>query len=67
MKLKKWITDHNHGSYNTIEFISSAAGNFTARLAQANLVIETEFNNKLKNLNQKINSNKAKHFLMRMN
>ena len=35
-----------------------------ARLAQANLATGTEFDTKLKNLNQKINSNKTKHVLV---
>ena len=37
---------------------------FTARLAQVNLVTKTDFDDKLKSLNQKINSNKIKHLLV---
>ena len=37
--------------------------NFAARLAQADLVTKTDFDNKLSNLNRKITSNKTKHLL----
>ena len=37
---------------------------FTARLAQVNLVTKTDFDDKLKSLHQKINSNKTKHLLV---
>ena len=37
---------------------------FDAILKQADLVTKTDFNDKLKRLNQKINSNKTKHFLV---
>ena len=40
------------------------AENFAARLALANLLTKTDFDNKLISLNRKINSNKAKHFLV---
>ena len=60
MKLKK-ITDHGHNKYiTTPEFNKIAAENFAARLAQANLVTKTDFDNKLLNLNKKSNSRKNK-------
>ena len=37
---------------------------FDARLKQADLVTKTDFNTKLRSLNQKINSNKKKHLLV---
>ena len=37
---------------------------FNTRLAQANLVVETDFDAKLQSLNKKINSNKTKHLLV---
>ena len=37
------------------------AGNFIARLKQANLVSKTDFDNKLINFNRKITSNKTKY------
>ena len=40
------------------------AENFSARLSRANLVTKTDFDDKLKSLNQKINSNKTKHLLI---
>ena len=59
------ITDHNDGKHvSTPEFNNSAAGAFTARLAQADLVTKTEFDTKLTSLNKKITSNKSKHFLL---
>ena len=40
------------------------AENFAARLAKPNLITKTDFDNKLKNLNRKINANKTKHLLV---
>ena len=42
----------------------TTAENFAARLKQANLVTKTDFDDKLKSLNQKITWNKTKHFLV---
>ena len=57
----KKITDHGHNKYiTTPEFNKIAAENFAARLAQANLVTKTDFDNKLLNLNKKSNSRKNK-------
>ena len=44
--------------------ISLTAESFAARLAQGNLVTNTDFDDKLKNLNKKINSNKTKHLMV---
>ena len=44
------------------EFNNLAAGDITARLAQANLTKKTNFDDKLISLNQKINSKKNKTF-----
>ena len=38
--------------------------NFAARLKQANVITKTDFDDKLKSLNQKINLNKTKYFLL---
>ena len=46
------------------EFNNLSARVFTARLAQANLITAMDFDDKLKSLNQKINSNKTKHLLV---
>ena len=43
-EIEKKLTDHNHDKYiTTPEFNNLAAGVFTARLAQANLVTKTDF------------------------
>ena len=59
------ITDYNHKKYiTTPEFNKLTAENFAARLTQASLVTKTDFDNKLINLNKKINSRKTKHVLV---
>ena len=58
--------NHNHEKYiTTPEFNNLVAGVFTARLARVNLVTKTDFDTKLQELNKKINSNKAKHLLVK--
>ena len=60
-EIEKKLTDHDHGKFITIsEFTNLAARVFTARLTRANLVAKTNFDDNLKSLNQKINSNKTK-------
>ena len=64
-KLKKKLTDHTHDKYiTTSEFNELTAENFAARLKQADLVIKTDFDNKLSYLNRKIVSNKTKDLLI---
>ena len=54
-ELEKKLTDHKHGQYITSpEFNKSAAENFAARLAQANLLTKTDFDTKLSSHNRKI-------------
>ena len=63
-----------HSKYITIpEFNKLRAENFTARLKQTNLVTKgditdfiekTNFDDKLKNLNNKVTSNKSQHVLV---
>ena len=48
----------------TPEFNNLAAGVFTVRLAQANLVRNTDFDTELQSLNKRITSNKTKHLLV---
>ena len=56
------LTNRDHDKYiTTSEYNNLAAGVFTARLAQANLLTKTDFDDKVRSLNQKINSNKTKH------
>ena len=45
-------------------FHKLAADVFNARIAQANLIAKTDFDDKLSNLNRKITSNKTKHVLV---
>ena len=55
-------TNHNHDKYITAaEFNKLTTENFAARLVQADLVTKSDFDDKLKSLNQTINSNKTKH------
>ena len=59
------MTDLKHDKYITIsEFNKLTAENFAARLAQANLVTKTDFDDKLINLNRKITWKKTKHLLV---
>ena len=65
VNLKKKLTDHNHDKYiKTPEFIKVTAENLAARLAQANLIIKTDFDGKLSSLNRKIILNKTRHLFI---
>ena len=67
-EIEKKLTDHNHDKYiSTPEFNTSAADFLNVRLEQADLVTKTDFHDKLKSLNQNINSNKANICLLKMN
>ena len=64
-EIEKKGIDHNHDKYITTgEFNKVTAEKFVARSKKANLVIKIDFIGELKNLDQKINSNKTKHFLV---
>ena len=64
-EIEKKLTDHNHDKYiTTPEFNTLAASVFNARLAQANVIIKTDFDAKLSNLHRKITTNKSKHSLV---
>ena len=61
MKLKKKLNDHNHDKYiTTREFNKLTADIFAPRLNEANLLAKTDFDDKIKSLNQKTNSSKTK-------
>ena len=74
-QIEKKITDHDHGKY-TQEFNKLTADNFAAKLKQASFSKQKwccwfckedfvkYFDDKLKNLNKKITSNKRKHVLI---
>ena len=54
-EIEKKPTDNNHDKYiTTREFNTLAASIFNARLAQANLVKKTDFNNNVSSLDTKI-------------
>ena len=73
-EIEKKITDHDHDKYiTTPEFNKLTAENFATRLVQANLASKNDivnclkkpcFDDKLKNLNKKVTSNKSKHLLV---
>ena len=66
-EIQQKLTGHGHDRYiATLEFNSLAAGIFDARLKQADLVTKTDFDDKLRNLNQKIISIKKSFCLMKM-
>ena len=63
-EIEKKITDHKHDKYiTTPKFNKLTAENFAAKLAQADLVTKTDFNNKLSSLNKNFTSNKTKHLI----
>ena len=65
---KENIIDHSHFKYiTTPEFNKLTAENFAARLAQANLVPKTDFNNELINLNRKLTQRKQDMYLLKIN
>ena len=58
------FNNHNHDKYvATSEFNTLAADVFNARLAQANLITNTDFDAKLSSLNRQITAHKTKHFI----
>ena len=63
-EIEKKAADHNHDEYIAIpKFDKLTTKNVAARLKQAILVTNTDFDDKLKSFNQKINSNKEKYLL----
>ena len=60
---EKKLTNHNHDKYITTPEFNTLAVVFNARLAQANLVAKTNFDNTLSSLNNKIEANKAKKWV----
>ena len=65
IEAEKTLTDYNHDKYiTTPEFNKLSAEAFDARLARVNLVTKTDFDDKLRTQNQKIDSNKTKYLLV---
>ena len=55
LEIENKLNNHNHDKYiTTPEFNTLAANVFNARLAKANLVANTDFDNTRSNLNNKI-------------
>ena len=64
-EIEKKLSDHNHDKYiTTPEFNTVAADVFNAKLVQANLMTNIDFDAKLSSLNRKITLNKTKHLLV---
>ena len=61
-EIENKFNNHNHDKYiTTPEFNTLAADVFNARLAQANLVTKTDFDNSVSSLDSKIAANKTKN------
>ena len=61
-EIEKKLTGHDHDKYvTTPEFITLTTNVFNARLAQANLVTKTDFDNKISSLDSKIAAYKTKN------
>ena len=64
-EIENKLNKHNYDKYiETPEFNKLAGDVFNARLAQADLVTKTDFDDKLSNLNRKITKNKTGHLLV---
>ena len=64
-EIENKLRNHNHDKYiDPPEFNKLAANVFNARLAQANLVTKTDFDDKLSNLNKKNTKNRTDHLLV---
>ena len=65
-EIEKKITDYRHDKYTTTQECNRLiAENLAARLAQADLVKKTDFDNKLSDLNRKSTSDKTKHLVVK--
>ena len=64
-EIENKLNNHSHDKYiDTQEFNKLAGDVFNARLAHANVVTKTDFDDKLSNLNRKITKNKSDHLLI---
>ena len=65
--IEKKLTDHNHEKYNTTpEFITMVASAFNGRLAQANLITNTDFDTKLSSRKRKFFWNKQTIYILKI-
>ena len=61
-EIENKLNDHNHDKYiTTPEFNTLVAGVFNTRLARANLVAKSNFDNTVSSLDSKIAENKIKN------
>ena len=66
-EIENQLNDHNHDKYiTTPEFHTLAADVFNARLAKANLVAKTNFDNTVSSLDSKLQQIKQKMSLLKM-
>ena len=67
-EIENKLNNHNHDKdIDTQEFNKLAGDVFNARLAHANVVTKTDFDDKLSNLNRKITKNKSDIYLFKLN
>ena len=67
-KIENKLNNHNHDKYiTTSEFNDLAADVFNARLAQANLITNTNCDAKLPSLQRKLRKINQKNYLLKMN
>ena len=60
-EIENKLTNHNHDKYISTPEFTNLAAVFNARLLQANLVMKTNFDNTVSNLDSKIAENKIKN------
>ena len=64
-EIENKLSNHNQDKYiDTQDFNKLTVDVFNARLAQASLILKTDFDAKLSSLNRKITQNKSKHLLV---
>ena len=64
-EIENKVDDHNHDKYiTTPELNNLTAWVFNARLAQANLITKADLDTELKNISDRVTSNKTKHLLV---
>ena len=67
-EIENKLNDRNHDKYiTTPEFNTLVAGVFNTRVAQANLVAKSNFDNTVSSLDSKIAANKKKTSQLKMN
>ena len=62
--MEKKITYHFNDKYITTPEFNKLTANLASKNDIANFIRKTDFNDKLKNLNKKVTSNKTKHWLV---